>query len=127
MLIVDSCGWLDALTSGPLAGVYRELIEANPEQVLVPSIILYEVYKISCLRRGEVAALEASLRLQQHRVAHLDADIALQAADASLAYKLAMADALILATAQEYHAELVTSDVDLEGLPGVRFIPKPKD
>jgi predicted nucleic acid-binding protein len=37
-----------------------------------------------------------------------------------------MADAMILATAHLYHAELITSDGDFESLPGVRYLPKPK-
>jgi predicted nucleic acid-binding protein len=35
-----------------------------------------------------------------------------------------MADAIVLATASREGAELVTSDIDLKGLPSVRFIPK---
>ena len=37
----------------------------------------------------------------------------------------AMADALVYATARHHGAELVTSDADFAGLPGVRLIPKP--
>lgn len=38
-----------------------------------------------------------------------------------------MADAIILATARLHEAEVVTSDVDFDGVPGVTYIPKPKD
>ena len=37
---------------------------------------------------------------------------------------LAMADAIILASALSTGAELVTSDSDLKGLPSVRYLPK---
>ena len=52
-------------------------------------------------------------------------EIALTAADLSLEYGLAMADAMILATARMYRAELVTSDRDFESIPGVTYLPKP--
>jgi predicted nucleic acid-binding protein len=35
-----------------------------------------------------------------------------------------MADAIVLATGQMYEAEVITSDADFEGVPGVTYIPK---
>jgi predicted nucleic acid-binding protein len=35
-----------------------------------------------------------------------------------------MADAIVYATARSHDAELVTTDADLEGLPGVVFLSK---
>jgi predicted nucleic acid-binding protein len=58
------------------------------------------------------------------RIVDLDAVIALEGADLAVRHKLAMADAIVLATASREGAELVTSDADLKGLPSVRFIPK---
>jgi len=49
--------------------------------------------------------------------------LALEAADVALERGLAMADAIIYATAQRYDAELYSSDTGLGGLPGVKFIP----
>jgi len=45
--------------------------------------------------------------------------LALAAADVSLELRLAMADSVVYATARAENAELVTSDKDLQGLPGV--------
>ncbi len=45
--------------------------------------------------------------------------MAMAAAQISIARRLAMADAIIYATAQEYGAELVTADPDFKNLPGV--------
>ena len=57
----------------------------------------------------------------------IDSDLALVAADLSLEYKLPMADAIILATGRFFNAEVVTSDADFEGVPGVTYIPKPAE
>jgi len=41
---------------------------------------------------------------------------------ANLELGLAMADAIILATARRHHAEIVTGDADFDGLPSVTLI-----
>jgi len=52
-------------------------------------------------------------------VVPLNPTLALEAADASLAHALALADAVAWATARSRRAALVTAAPDLEGLPGV--------
>lgn len=52
----------------------------------------------------------------------MDEPLALEAADLSLAHGLAMADALVYATARRFAATLVTGDADFEGLPGTVVI-----
>jgi predicted nucleic acid-binding protein len=52
--------------------------------------------------------------------------VALEAADTSLEHALAMADAIVYATARSRGAELVTTEADLEGLEGVVFLSKKK-
>ena len=47
----------------------------------------------------------------------MDESLALEAADISLAYGLAMADSLVYATARRHGARLVTADADFQGLP----------
>jgi toxin FitB len=121
VILVDSCGWLEVFTDGPAAGTYATLL-AHPEELLVPTVVLYEVYKLLARTAGEETALRCSGFMQQARIVPLDAPLALEAADLSTKQRLAMADAIVYATAVRYRAELATSDSDLEGLPGVRFI-----
>ncbi len=54
----------------------------------------------------------------------LSPDLALYAAELSLTHHLAMADAMIYATALSRGATLVTSDEDFEKLPEVIYLPK---
>jgi hypothetical protein len=56
--------------------------------------------------------------------AQMSTDIALVAADLTLLRKLALADAVIYASARKYNVELVTSDDHFEGLPGVTYFSK---
>ena len=124
MTVVDSSGWLQFLTDGPLAEQYASRLRL-PANVITPTIIMYEVYKHSKRLRGEEGALDAVAAMQKTRVAELNDELALIAADLSIELKLPMADAIILATARLHEAEVVTSDADFDGIPGVTYIPKP--
>ena len=124
MIVVDSSGWLQFLTDGPLAEQYASRLRL-PANVITPTIIMYEVYKHSKRLRGEEGALDAVAAMQKTRVVELNDELALIAADLSIELKLPMADAIILATARLHEAEVVTSDADFDGIPGVTYIPKP--
>ena len=123
MNIVDLSGWLEYFADGPNADRFAEPL-GNVAELLVPTIILYEVFKVICRQRGEDAALQAAALMQQGRVIELSSSIALLAAKLSLDAKIPMADSIILATAQTHDAILWTQDSDFEVLPGVRYFPK---
>jgi predicted nucleic acid-binding protein len=126
VIVVDSSGWLEFLTDGPLADQFAARLRL-PSAVITPTIVMYEVYKHSKRLRGEDVALDAVAAMQKTRVVPLSDELALVAADLSLALKLPMADAVVLATARLHEAKVVTSDVDFEGVSGVTYISKPKD
>lgn len=44
MLLVDSSGWLEYFTDGPLALEYSKYLK-DPTKIVTPTIVLYEVYK----------------------------------------------------------------------------------
>jgi len=122
-MLIDSYGWIEYFTDGPLAERYAPYIEgANEENTITPTIILYEVYKKVKRSRGEGEALEAYAQLSRTRITPLTEDIAMKAADISLEFKLGMADAIIVATAETYDAVIVSSDKHLRGLRNVEFI-----
>ena len=81
-------------------------------------IEVYEVYKVIRRDLSEDRALDAVSALRRATIAPIDEALALEAADVSLARGLAMADALVYATAQRYGATLATADADFQGLPG---------
>lgn len=123
MNIVDSSGWLEYFADGPNADRFAAPL-GHVAELLVPSVTLYEVFKIVCRQRGEDAALQAVAIMQQGRVIELSSSIALLAAKLSLDLKIPMADSIILATAQIHDAVLWTQDNDFEGLSDVRYFPK---
>jgi predicted nucleic acid-binding protein len=120
-IILDSSGWIEFFVGGPLAQRYAPYL-APPSQLLTPTIVLYEVYKKLKRERGEETALLATGRLSAAKVIPLTEPVALLAADISLRYGLAMADAVVYATSRDQDAQLVTSDTDLKDLPGVVYL-----
>lgn len=62
--------------------------------------------------------------MKKTRVVDLTEELALGAADLSLAHKLSMADSMMLAVARAYDAELATTDTDFTGIDGVTIFSK---
>ncbi|MRR12522.1 type II toxin-antitoxin system VapC family toxin [bacterium] len=123
MNVVDSSGWVEYFAAGPFADFYAHVIEATDE-LIVPTITIYEVYKTIARRRGEDNALTAIMEMHQGHVVELTAPLAVNAATLSLDSQLPMADAIILATARKYSATLWTQDAHFDGLDGVMSAPR---
>ena len=120
MNVVDSSAWLEYLAAGPNAGYFAEAIE-HIEELIVPTISLYEVFKRIVQQRSENEALQVIAVMQQAKVAELDARIALSAARISIDHKLPLADSVILATARVNDAILWTQDSHFQGIANVRY------
>jgi predicted nucleic acid-binding protein len=120
-VLLDSSGWIEFFTGGPLAEKYAPYLTSR-HQLITPTIVLYEVYKKIKRERGEETALLFAGRLSATQVVQLTESIALLAADVSLKHGLAMADAIVYATARDQEAEVVTGDADLKDLPGVVYV-----
>lgn len=123
MNIVDSSGWLEFFSDGPNAKHYAEPL-SDRDTLLVPSIVIYEVFKVVLRERGDNDALQASALLRQGDIVELSEDISLRAARLSILHKLPMADSIILATARARDAVIWTQDEHFNGLDKVRFFSK---
>jgi toxin FitB len=120
MNIVDSSAWLEYLAAGPNAAYFAAAIE-NTAELIVPTLILYEVFKRIIQQRSENEALQVIAVMQQGRIADLDSRTALSAARISIDHQLPMADSMILATARLNNALLWTQDSHFEGIPNVKY------
>jgi toxin FitB len=123
LILIDSYGWLEYFLDGPLAEKYAQSVEqANDKDYVTPTIVVYEVYKRIRSIQGEQSALEAYAQIARTKIVELTSQIALEAAEISLSKNLGMADALILATARAFKAEILTSDKHLKDFKETRFI-----
>lgn len=120
MNVVDSSAWLEYFADGPNAKHFAKAVE-NPDELLVPSITLLEVFKRISQQRDESAALQYVAVMRQSAVVELDVALALRAAALGLRHKLPLADSVVYATAQAASALVWTQDADFDGLPGVKF------
>jgi predicted nucleic acid-binding protein len=124
-ICLDSSGWIEVTHAGPNAQAFLEAL-ADPSSLIVPMITLYEVRKYSLLHADEARTLQITQFMEQGQVIPLDATIAELGVNLSIKHKLAMADALIYATARSLNATLWTQDADFKDLPHVKYFAKQK-
>ncbi len=120
MHVADTCGWIEWLTDGALADNFAPFLADNAN-LIVPTLVQFELYKWCLREKDEAAALDVIGLTEACVMRPLDTRIALSAADISVRYKLAMADAVVYASALAAGGQLLTSDAHFEGLPSVRY------
>jgi len=118
--LVDSSAWLEYFADGPNADFFAPAIERTRD-LLVPTIVVFEVYKRVLQQRQERAALEAVSVLQHGQLIELTASLAIAAARISQDEKLPMADSIILATARARNALIWTQDNDFQEMDRVKY------
>jgi predicted nucleic acid-binding protein len=123
MNIVDSSGWLAYFADEPNAKHFLPPLN-DSAALVVPTVIMYEVFKVVLRESGENDALQAAMAMQKGAMVDLTAPLALAAAKLSLVHNLPMADGIILATAREFNAILWTQDADFKDIKGVKYFPK---
>jgi toxin FitB len=118
--LVDSSAWLEYFADGPNASFFEPAITRKAE-LIVPTIVIYEVFKRVLQQRSEDEALSAISVLHGGSVIALSGQLAVHAASLSYELKLPMADSVILATAELHGATIWTQDIDFRDLPNVKF------
>jgi toxin FitB len=125
LILIDSCGWIEYFGDGPLADRYAAFIEkTNKNEIVTPTIVIYEVYKKIKCTKGDEIATEAYAQMSLTHVVELTKPLAVRAADVSIELEIAMADAIVVATAQEFGAQIITSDQHFRKANGVKLISK---
>ena len=123
MNIVDSSGWLAYFADEPNAKYFLTPL-SDSALLVVPTVTIYEVFKVILRESSENEALQAVVAMQKGTVADLNASLAIAASKLSLEHNLPMADSIILATAQEYKAMIWTQDSDFRKISMVKYFPK---
>jgi toxin FitB len=123
MNIVDSSCWLEYF-AGSRSGDEIAVIVEDLENLIVPSITIYEVFRKLLVELDEDKAIFAIAHMKQGQVVDLNADIAVRAAQLAKEHKLPMADSIIYATNNKYNSVLWTHDSHFRGLASVRYLEK---
>jgi predicted nucleic acid-binding protein len=123
MNIVDSSGWLAYFADEPNAKYFLTPL-SDSAALVVPSVTIYEVFKVVLRESCENDALQAVVAMQKGAVVDFNAQLAIAASRLSLEHTLPMADSIILATAREFNAILWTQDSDFKNISNVKYFPK---
>jgi predicted nucleic acid-binding protein len=123
MNIVDSSGWLSYFADEPNAKHFLSPLK-DPDSLIVPTITIYEVFKVVFRESTENKALLAAAAMQKGTVVDLTVQLAMAASKLSLSNAFPMADSIILTTAKAYDATLWTQDSDFKNMTGVKYFPK---
>jgi len=123
MNLVDSSGWVEYFSNGSNAKFFIPPLQ-DLENLLVPTICIYEVFKRLMLDMGEENALQAAGIMSSGQVIERDRKIAIDAAQISVELELVMADSIILATARDHDAIVWTQDAHFKDIAGVKYIEK---
>ncbi len=119
--MVDSSVWIEYLGEGPLAAEATPYLEP-PEEVITPTVVMYEVYRWARREGGDAPAMEAVAHMERTRLVSADPAAAIVAAEVGAERGLATADAFVYGASRLEGCRLVTLDGDFRGLPGVTLI-----
>lgn len=120
MKLPDSCVWIEALSDTATGRRYQAALN-EPDQLLVPALVIYEVRQWALREIGMEAADRILAMQRQSRIVTLNEVTAAQAAELASLHRLAALDALILASALQNKAMLISCDAHFKGLPGVDY------
>ena len=122
MNIVDSSGWLAYFADEPNAKHFLTPLN-DPDSLVVPTVTIYEVFKVVLRESSENEALQAAAAMRKGTVVDLTASIAIAASKISLEHKIPMADSIVLATAKQFEATIWTQDSNFKNIDDVKYFP----
>jgi len=123
LILADSSIWLAFFADEPGAERFTEVL-SQPGDIVVPTIVAHEVYKVVLRGAGESSALRAAAVLRRGQGVALDLALAVRAARFAVEYQLPTADSLIYATARRHGVVIWTQDAHFRDLPAVEFFEK---
>jgi predicted nucleic acid-binding protein len=97
---------------------------SNPEHIIVPTMVQYEIYKWLAQEMSADDANRAITFTNDCNIEVMTTGVAVLAAELSATHKLHMSDAVIYAAAQINEAKLITCDAHFKELPGVAYFEK---
>jgi predicted nucleic acid-binding protein len=125
---MDSYAWLEYFMGTEAGKKVKQIIDTETDEKLTPSICLAEIYsKILKMEDEEKAELRRSFIKSRSALVVLDEDLAVAAAKIDIAMKKkvqnwGLADSIVLTTARDRKARVVTGDPHFRGLNEVFII-----
>lgn len=124
MRVIDTSIWIEILSGSEMGRQHKPLL-LDPKNIIVPTVVQYEIYKWLVRERTVEDANRILIFTGDCHVVELTTAIAVFAAELSSVHKLHSTDAIIYATAQMHDIELLTCDAHFRELPDVQYWTKP--
>lgn len=120
-VLVDSWAWIEYFKGSPAGEKAKAIIESG-RQLLLAAINVSEIYLF--LLRNKPADSERLMKfvLDSSFVIPLETAAALKASKIKHTHKMGLADAIVMATAEENKAEILTGDEDFKDMKNVIYI-----
>lgn len=123
MRVIDTSIWIEVFRGSDLGRKHLPLLSVS-EEIIVPTLVQYEIFKWLSRERTVEEATLAITFTGECAVQDLTTELAILAAELSAVHKLHATDAIIFAAAQLHEAPLVTCDAHFESLPDVEYYEK---
>ena len=122
MVVLDTSAWIEYFLGSKKGAFAKGYVESDRE-IFTPTICLAEI-KLKYAQEKMQKQGEDRLKFIINRsvIVDLSKEIALLGAENKLKHKLYLIDSVIYSTAQVLGKDVLTSDADLRGLPGVLFL-----
>ena len=122
-VLVDSWAWIEYFKGSQSGLKAKEIIESS-QKILLSTINASEIYHFLLKNKPAEAEKLIKFVLSSSFVIPLDSSIALKAAKIKYDKKIGLADAIVIATAEENNATILTGDDDFKEMKNVIFIGK---
>ena len=123
MRVVDTSAWIEWVQATALGETLAPELPRNDEWI-VPAIVHHELARWLAREMSAEESARLLAFMTELVVIPLTTDIATKAALFAARHKLAMADAIIYATAMDSGADLLTCDAHFANLPHVVYLAK---
>ncbi|MBI3037052.1 type II toxin-antitoxin system VapC family toxin [Candidatus Woesearchaeota archaeon] len=121
MTVFDTSAWIEYFAGSKKGLPVKDRVNSDAE-IFTPSVCLAEIKLKYAKEKPELTKERLAFVLGRSAIVDLNQAIALLSADNKLKHKLYLVDSVIYSTAQFLNENLLTSDADLKGLPGVVFL-----
>ena len=122
-VLVDSWAWIEYFKGSPPGLKAGEIIESG-RKLLLSTINVSEIYLFLLRNKPAEADKLINFVLNSSFVISIDSRIALKAAKLKQNQKFGLADAIVMATAEENNATVLTGDDDFKNFKNVIYIGK---
>jgi predicted nucleic acid-binding protein len=123
MRVVDTSIWIEILNGSELGSQHKPLL-LNPKEIIVPTIVQYEIYKWLAREQTIEDANRILIFTGDCQVMELTTAVAVFAAELSATHRLHSTDAIIYATALMHDVNVLTCDAHFKDLHQVNYVSK---